>query len=231
MVALNSSSFQRCSHAASQSLPGSSLSRAMNSAPTSSPTWLVRITYSPSDHFPNRSLQPRYTTPRWSVVQTGRQRATAKSTSSRMAMRVRIIRRAPLHLQPPYEVSTAPYLFATISAFLPFSALAEKTDLYIVVANWPTTRREHWLTLLRARAIENQAYVAGVNRAGTDPQLKYSGDSVLFAPDGTQLTELSSDERVIFGNVEASCVAEWRASFPALSDRRPEVYKTIGAAS
>lgn len=114
---------------------------------------------------------------------------------------------------------------------LPFSALAEKTDLYVVVANWPTSRREHWLTLLRARAIENQAYVAGVNRVGTDPQLTYSGDSVLFAPDGSQLTELSRDERVIFGNVEASCVAEWRSSFPALRDRRPEVYKTIGAGS
>jgi len=114
---------------------------------------------------------------------------------------------------------------------LPFSALAEKTDLYVVVANWPTSRREHWLTLLRARAIENQAYVAGVNRAGTDPLLTYSGDSVLFGPDGTQLTQLSSDERVIFGDVEASCVTEWRAAFPALRDRRPEIYKMIGAAS
>lgn len=114
---------------------------------------------------------------------------------------------------------------------LPFYSLAEKTDLFVVVANWPTGRREHWLTLLRARAIENQAYVAGVNRAGSDPQLEYSGDSVLFAPDGTQLTELSSAERVILADVEASRVAEWRETFPAIRDRRPETYKTIGAAS
>ena len=114
---------------------------------------------------------------------------------------------------------------------LPFYDLAEKTDLYVVVANWPTGRREHWLNLLRARAIENQAYVAGVNRTGSDPELSYSGDSVLFAPDGTQLTELSSDERVIVGEVTASRVSEWRATFPALRDRRPDVYKTIGGPS
>jgi predicted amidohydrolase len=111
---------------------------------------------------------------------------------------------------------------------LPFYDLAEKTDLYVVVANWPTGRREHWLTLLRARAIENQAYVAGVNRTGRDPELAYSGDSVLFAPDGTQLTELSSDERVIISEVVASRVSEWRTTFPALRDRRPDIYKTIG---
>lgn len=114
---------------------------------------------------------------------------------------------------------------------LPFYELAERTDLYIVVANWPTGRREHWLNLLRARAIENQAYVAGVNRTGKDPELSYSGDSVLFAPDGTQLTELTSDERVILCDVDSSRVAEWRATFPALRDRRPDVYKTIGAPS
>ena len=47
-----------------------------------------------------------------------------------------------------------------------FWSLAENTDLYVVVANWPARRREHWTSLLRARAIENQAYVAGVNRVG-----------------------------------------------------------------
>lgn len=110
---------------------------------------------------------------------------------------------------------------------LPFHQLAEKTDLFVVVANWPTPRREHWLTLLRARAIENQAYVAGVNRTGTDPGLAYSGDSVLFAPDGTQLTELTAQENVIMCEVDAGKVAEWRKSFSAVRDRRPEIYQGL----
>lgn len=110
---------------------------------------------------------------------------------------------------------------------LPFHQLAEKTDLFVVIANWPSPRREHWLTLLRARAIENQAYVAGVNRTGSDPGLTYSGDSVLFAPDGTQLTALTDQETVILCDVDAGKVAEWRSSFPAVRDRRPDVYRTL----
>lgn len=110
---------------------------------------------------------------------------------------------------------------------LPFHQLAEKTDLFVVIANWPSPRREHWLTLLRARAIENQAYVAGVNRTGSDPGLTYSGDSVLFAPDGTQLTALTDQATVVMCDVDAEKVAEWRSSFPAVRDRRPEVYRTL----
>lgn len=110
---------------------------------------------------------------------------------------------------------------------LPFNTLAEKTDLFVVVANWPASRREHWLTLLRARAIESQSYVAGVNRTGSDPELRYSGDSVLFAPDGTQLNELTDEERVILVDVDPARVAEWRNSFPALRDRRPDIYRAL----
>ena len=51
------------------------------------------------------------------------------------------------------------------------------TDVYLVLANWPAKRRLHWSTLLQARAIENQAYVVGVNRVGTGGGLDYSGDS------------------------------------------------------
>jgi predicted amidohydrolase len=110
---------------------------------------------------------------------------------------------------------------------LPFHQCAEHTDLFVVIANWPTPRREHWLTLLRARAIENQAYVAGVNRTGTDPGLTYSGDSVLFAPDGTQMTELTSQEGIIMCDVDPGKVNDWRTTFPAVGDRRPEVYRGL----
>ena len=68
-----------------------------------------------------------------------------------------------------------------------FWKLAEDTDIYLVPANWPEARRTHWLTLLEARAIENQAYVVGCNRIGTGGSLVYSGDSRIFDPLGETL--------------------------------------------
>lgn len=101
---------------------------------------------------------------------------------------------------------------------------ASHTDLFIVVANWPSTRREHWLTLLRARAIENQAYVAGVNRVGVGGGLEYSGDSVIIAPDGSELGNARSGQSTLTCDITSSEVARWRATLPALQDRRPEIY-------
>ena len=68
-----------------------------------------------------------------------------------------------------------------------FWPLAETTDLYLVPANWPSKRRHHWQSLLVARAIENQAYVAGINRVGTGGDIHYSGDSAIISPTGETL--------------------------------------------
>lgn len=68
-----------------------------------------------------------------------------------------------------------------------FWPLAETTDLYLVPANWPAKRRHHWQSLLVARAIENQAYVAGINRVGTGGGIRYSGDSAIISPLGETL--------------------------------------------
>jgi predicted amidohydrolase len=108
-----------------------------------------------------------------------------------------------------------------------FWSRAAHTDLFLVVANWPSSRREHWLTLLRARAIENQAYVAGVNRVGVGGGLEYSGDSVLFAPDGAELGKLSDQEGILTCDVHASTVSSWRDKLPAIRDRRPSVYADL----
>jgi predicted amidohydrolase len=107
----------------------------------------------------------------------------------------------------------------------PFRAAATETDLYVVVANWPELRREHWKTLLRARAIENQAYVAGVNRVGDGDGLHYAGDSAAISPLGETLAEGDEQERVLIADVEPEKVAKLRARFPALEDRRPEAYR------
>ena len=101
-----------------------------------------------------------------------------------------------------------------------FWALAHDTDCYVVVANWPENRRNHWNVLLRARAIENQAYVAGVNRVGTVGRLTYVGDSVLIDPFGLECTEPVEGEGVLFGEVDPQRVLDVRAKYPFLADRR-----------
>ena len=101
-----------------------------------------------------------------------------------------------------------------------FWGLAHDTDLFVVPANWPATRREHWIALLKARAIENQAYVAGCNRTGTGGGLTYSGDSRIFDPLGTPLAEGSDSPEILYAEITAETVAATRARFPFLQDRR-----------
>lgn len=107
----------------------------------------------------------------------------------------------------------------------PFRFVASETDLFVVVANWPEVRRDHWRTLLRARAIENQAYVAGVNRVGDGGKLHYAGDSALIDPLGETLAEAGDSEAVLVGEISADRVREARERFPVLGDVRPEAYR------
>lgn len=100
-----------------------------------------------------------------------------------------------------------------------FWALATGTDLYVVPANWPVSRREHWMSLLRARAIENQAWVVGVNRVGTGGNLDYVGDSRIIDPLGNE-TVAGEGRCITYAEVTAESVAQTRARFPFLQDRR-----------
>ncbi|MGA9279331.1 nitrilase-related carbon-nitrogen hydrolase [Ilumatobacter sp.] len=102
-----------------------------------------------------------------------------------------------------------------------FWALAEGTDAYLVVANWPAKRRLHWSTLLRARAIENQAYVVGVNRVGSGGGLDYSGDSAIIDPLGEVLAFGAGAETVLFADIDTDHVESTRSHFRFLQDRRP----------
>jgi predicted amidohydrolase len=101
-----------------------------------------------------------------------------------------------------------------------FWALAPDTDLYAVVANWPEPRREHWKALLRARAIENQAYFAGVNRVGVADGVVHVGDSAILDPLGRTLAEASLAETVLIAEVDPDEVKAVRARYPFLADRR-----------
>jgi predicted amidohydrolase len=101
-----------------------------------------------------------------------------------------------------------------------FWQLAATTDVYLVPANWPEQRRNHWMSLLQARAIENQAYVVGCNRVGEGGGLKYVGDSRIVDPLGELLATGSQGETILFADIEPSTVAATRDRFRFLQDRR-----------
>ena len=100
-----------------------------------------------------------------------------------------------------------------------FWDLARDTDLYVVPANWPESRREHWMALLRARAIENQAYVIGCNRVGDGGGLHYVGDSMIIDPLGTVLAGGQDRQVILEADVDPGHVAATRERFPFLDDR------------
>ena len=93
-------------------------------------------------------------------------------------------------------------------------------DLLINSANWPESRREVWITLLKARAIENQCYVAGSNRIGIDGTgIKYCGDSMIIGPKGEILAGSKSNEQgSISGDISISVLSDFRSKFPVQKD-------------
>jgi omega-amidase len=95
-------------------------------------------------------------------------------------------------------------------------------QLIVDIANWPVTRIDHWITLLRARAIENQAYVVGVNRVGRDPKYVYNGRSLIVNPHGEIIADAGNGECVIGAELDPQLVINWRKDFPALDDIRSE---------
>jgi predicted amidohydrolase len=101
-----------------------------------------------------------------------------------------------------------------------FWQLAGSTDCFVIPANWPESRRHHWQSLLTARAIENQAYVVGVNRVGEGGKLSYCGDSRIIDPLGEILAAGSRTEATLVAEVDPTMVATTRQRFQFLPDRR-----------
>jgi omega-amidase len=100
------------------------------------------------------------------------------------------------------------------------AAIDMGAELLITIANWPKIREHHWVTLLQARAIENQAFVIGVNRCGRDPHNDYSGRSAIFGPRGEIIADAGENEGLISAELNWETVRDYRNRFPALSDRR-----------
>ncbi len=100
-----------------------------------------------------------------------------------------------------------------------FRSIAKRVQVVFIIANWPSSRKEHWETLLKARAIENQCFVIGVNRAGTDGKgLHYSGASHIFDPSGDDICSGSEEEELLICEFDPLEVREVRSKFPFLHD-------------
>lgn len=105
----------------------------------------------------------------------------------------------------------------------------DSCHMVINVANWPASRKSHWLTLLRARAIENQYFMIGVNRIGTDGNnMEYQSSSVVYDPLGGECAPMHEEEGLAIYDLDMAQVDEVRAQFPFINDRRNELYKKLG---
>ncbi len=101
-----------------------------------------------------------------------------------------------------------------------WSRYQQDYDLALYVANWPAARSMHWQTLLAARAIENQIYVAGCNRVGEDGNgLNYSGDSLIISPQGERLASVEPGQAArLDAELSLEILQTYRAAFPAWRD-------------
>ncbi|MBS2213207.1 amidohydrolase [Carboxylicivirga mesophila] len=91
-------------------------------------------------------------------------------------------------------------------------------DVLVYVANWPAARRDVWNTLLKARAIENQSYVIGVNRIGKDNQLEYAGDSQAINARGQVALNCGDQEGLFYVILNRVELDVFRTKFPVLGD-------------
>ena len=100
------------------------------------------------------------------------------------------------------------------------AAAAHRPELFAVIANWPQKRIQHWIRLLQARAIENQACVVGVNRIGNDPYYAYGGHSLIIDPLGEILADAGTREGLIQAKLDLANLRKYREGLPFLADMR-----------
>jgi predicted amidohydrolase len=96
--------------------------------------------------------------------------------------------------------------------------------LVLLPSEWPAARIEHWRTLLKARAIENQSFVVACNRVGADRANTFGGCSAVIDPRGNVLAEGDDSAALLFATLDLALLEEVRSFLPVFRDRRPEVY-------
>lgn len=102
-----------------------------------------------------------------------------------------------------------------------FRKVARKVHLIFVIASWPSSRVDHWKTLLKARAIENQCFIIGVNRTGRDGKgISFLGASSVYSPSGELIIEGDNREELLIAEIDPSQVHKVRREFPFLKDMK-----------
>ena len=100
----------------------------------------------------------------------------------------------------------------------------EEAEVIVVPAEWPKPREEHWRTLLRARAIENQLFIVAANCCGIQGKLDFFGESLIIGPKGEILAGAGYDPGVIMASLDFAKMAQWREQITCFADRRPAYY-------
>ncbi|MDD1675899.1 MAG: hypothetical protein LUQ17_04340 [Methanomicrobiales archaeon] len=109
-----------------------------------------------------------------------------------------------------------------------FHLYAERgVDCVIVPAAWPCRRIRHWELLVATRALENQIYMAGVNRTGNTPEDEYCGHSLIAKPTGTVLRKAGEEEELICGEIDRALIEEVREAIPVLKEFRSDLYSRL----
>lgn len=118
------------------------------------------------------------------------------------------------------EITVAPFICYDLRfpELFRVSAARHRPELFAVIASWPEKRINHWVKLLQARAIENQAYVVGVNRIGNDPFYHYPGRSLIVDPQGEIMADAGEGEAVIQVQLDFASLGKYRAGLPFLGD-------------
>ena len=108
-----------------------------------------------------------------------------------------------------------------------FRLVVDRCELIMIVASWPAVRQLHWDLLLRARAVEGQCFVLGVNRVGQGGDLNFVGGSAIIDPLGQVIAHGGDKEGLIVADIDPAKVAEVRSSMPFLKDRKPHLFKKL----
>jgi predicted amidohydrolase len=120
-----------------------------------------------------------------------------------------------------HGLTVSPFICFDVRFAEVFRAAAwDGVDAIPIIANFPAARHDQWHCLTQARAIENQAYVLAVNRAGADPNVAYAGGTRLIDPMGKILADAGENETLLVGEVDADWLARCRQRFPVLRDMR-----------
>lgn len=111
-----------------------------------------------------------------------------------------------------------------------FQIVSTKAEVIFVIANWPKARQEQWLALLKARAIENQCYIVGVNRIGEGGGIVYSGKSVIFNAAGEEVVQPMEAGGLCIGDLDFEWQQTYKKEFPTYLDRKDDLYYKLHTA-